>query len=399
MWIGSLKNNKTKPLEISVSTDPIKILGTYISHDRDKNNNLHFFLKIQKMETKLNIWLSRDLTLMGRTLLAKTLGISKLVYTASMLTVPQEVIKRVQMKLFNFLWKNKKDKIKREVLFQEMRQGGLKFPNFAITVKALRLSWIGRLSEKNPSTDAWRAIPNAFFQKYGGLNFLLKCNYNTKKLDKSVPLFYLEMLDYFQELCQVNQNSYESDLILWNNQDITIEGKSLYWRRWTDNGIYYIQDLLNENGKFLTFEEFNRKYNMSANFLNFFQTLASIPPILKSKAASTLRANNSVLDNSDTFDFSTEKTVLLSKMKCKDYYLLFQEKSKVTPSAVKSWVKHYSCIEDKWEKIFKNIPHLSIDNKLRQFSFKLLHRILVTKKELKRFKISESEDCFFCKFP
>ena len=106
------------------------------------------------METRLNIWLSRDLTLMGRTLLAKTLGISKLVYTASMLTVPQEVIKRVQTKLFNFLLKNKKDKVKREVLFQEMRKGGLNFPNFFITVKALCLSWIGRLLGKNSSTDA-----------------------------------------------------------------------------------------------------------------------------------------------------------------------------------------------------------------------------------------------------
>ena len=79
MWIGSLKNNKTKPLEIDVPADPIKTLGTYLSNDRDKNNNLNFYLKIQKMETKLNIWLSRDLTLMGRTLLAKTLGVSKLV--------------------------------------------------------------------------------------------------------------------------------------------------------------------------------------------------------------------------------------------------------------------------------------------------------------------------------
>ena len=138
------------------------------------------------METKLNIWLCRDLTLMGRSLLSKTLGISKLLYTTSMLTVPQEVIKRVQTKLFNFLWKNKKDKVKREVLDQEMRKGGINFPNFAITVKALRLSGIGRLLEKNNCGDAWKAIPNAFFEKYGGLNFLLKCNYYTKKLDKSV---------------------------------------------------------------------------------------------------------------------------------------------------------------------------------------------------------------------
>ena len=142
LWIGSLKNNKTKPLEINVSADPIKVLGTYNSHDCDKNNNLNFFLKIQKMETKLNIWLCRDLTLLERTLLSKTLGISKLVYTASMLTVPQEVIKRVQTKL------------KREFLYQEMSKGSLNFPNFAITVKALRLSWIGRLLEKNNCGDA-----------------------------------------------------------------------------------------------------------------------------------------------------------------------------------------------------------------------------------------------------
>ena len=109
LWIGSLKNNKSKPLEINVSTDPIKILGTYISHDSDENNNLNFFLKIQKMKTKLNIWLSRDLTLMARTLLAKTLGISKLVNTASMLTVPQEVLKRVQTKLFNFFMKKQNE--------------------------------------------------------------------------------------------------------------------------------------------------------------------------------------------------------------------------------------------------------------------------------------------------
>ena len=68
----------------------------------------------------------------------------------------------------------------------------------------------------------------------------------------------------------VNQDSYESDLILWNNQDITIEGKSLFWRRWAKNRIYYIQDILNENGKFLTFENFNQRYNnyVSLEFTN-----------------------------------------------------------------------------------------------------------------------------------
>ena len=46
---------------------------------------------------------------------------------------------------------------------------------------------------------------------------------------------------------------------------------------------------------------------MSVNFLNFFRILASIPPNFKSKAVSMLRPKNSVLDNSEIFDFSTEK--------------------------------------------------------------------------------------------
>ena len=108
---------------------------------------------------------------------------------------------------------------------------------------------------------------------------------------------------------------------------MTTEGKSLFWKRWDQNGIYFIQDILNENDKFLTFEEFNRMYNMSVNFLNRVQILASIPPNLKSKADSTLRPKNSVPDNSDIYDISTGKLVLLSKMKCKDYYLLFHENS------------------------------------------------------------------------
>ena len=112
------------------------------------------------METKLNVWLSLDLTLMGRTLLVKALGISKIVYSASILCVPEGVIKRVQEKLVSYLWRNKKDKIKRSVLYQRPCQGGLNFANVRTAVKALRLSWIGRLLSE--SSEAWKAIPNDY---------------------------------------------------------------------------------------------------------------------------------------------------------------------------------------------------------------------------------------------
>ena len=50
----------------------------------------------------------------------------------------------------------------------------------------------------------------------------------------------------------------------------------------------------------------------------------------------------------------------------------------------------------RWSKLFKNIYKISIDNKVRKFTFKLFHRILVTNKELKRFKIRNNDACFQC---
>ena len=110
MWIGSSKANKQKILNFECPRDPIKFLGTHVclSYDNVKNNNSNFSLKIQKMEIKLNIWLSRDLTLYGRTLLAKSLGISQLTYSASMLSVPESLIQQVQGKLFAFFVEKQK---------------------------------------------------------------------------------------------------------------------------------------------------------------------------------------------------------------------------------------------------------------------------------------------------
>ena len=61
-------------------------------------------------------------------MLVKSLGLSQLFYAASMLSVPETVIQQTQSKLFTFLWMNKRDKIKRQVLFRPLSKGGLSFP-------------------------------------------------------------------------------------------------------------------------------------------------------------------------------------------------------------------------------------------------------------------------------
>ena len=232
MWLGTIKHSRSKILEFKSTKDPIKVLGTFLSYNQNKNVEENFMNRIRKMKTKLNLWLSRDLTLYGKSLLAKTLGVSQLIYAASMLSVLTSVMKNVQTELFNFLWKNKKDKIKRLVMYQPLVEGGVNIVNFPAVVKSLRLAWISRFLSK--SQDSWKAIPNHYLSIHGGLQFLLKCNYNADDINNNLPTFYRELLQFFQEFKNKSKIFLYGNFLLWNNEAITIENKMLFWKSWFD---------------------------------------------------------------------------------------------------------------------------------------------------------------------
>ena len=102
------KDNRNKPLDLKWFHNPVKILGVYFSYNIKANNELNFDKKIQKLQTKLDMWNSLDLTIFGRAMLIKTLGISQVIYSVSNLDALKGIVEIVRTKSFKFLWKNKK---------------------------------------------------------------------------------------------------------------------------------------------------------------------------------------------------------------------------------------------------------------------------------------------------
>ena len=49
-------------------------------------------------------------------------------------------------------------------------------------------------------------------------------------------------------------------MILFNNKEILVGNRPFFLKDWFDSGIVSIQDILNENGKFLSFQEFQQIY-------------------------------------------------------------------------------------------------------------------------------------------
>ena len=66
LWLGKLKDRKDKPLGFKWSENPILALGVYFSYDKVKSDKCNFEEKLEKLEKTLNIWRSRDLTILGR---------------------------------------------------------------------------------------------------------------------------------------------------------------------------------------------------------------------------------------------------------------------------------------------------------------------------------------------
>ena len=76
------------------------------------------------------------MSLMGRILIVKSLGISKFIYIAAVTEINDIIINKIENMIYNFIWRDKKGKIKRKTLTGNYTSGGLQAPNINYVINA-----------------------------------------------------------------------------------------------------------------------------------------------------------------------------------------------------------------------------------------------------------------------
>ena len=102
--------------------------------------------------------------------------------------------------------------------------------------------------------------------------FLISCVSLTSIL-KLILLHFLELeinflIIYYTQFCQ---------FVLFNNKDILIGGRRIFYRSWLNKNVFLVQDLLGDDGKVLSYSEFFRKFRLNRNFLHYMQVVSVIP--------------------------------------------------------------------------------------------------------------------------
>ena len=226
---------------------------------------------------------------------------------------------------------------------------------------------------------------------------LLRVNYDPTHLN-FLPSFYQSILLYFNELKSLYNFDQAQDLILCNNKEIPVDGKALFFRESLNKGILSIQDLLDDTGRIMSYAEFKSRYAYKANFPQYYQVISAIPKNLLNKAKTSDRVRKELYSVENGIIQLDESTQLdLNKAKTCDFYKLFNVKTHtVEQTGPRRWNESLSMNGDSWEKAFTSLKNLCKETKLREFQFKLIHRIVVTIKELFRFGIKPDDDCLYC---
>ena len=130
---------------VKLSKDSFNMLGVELGRDVQKCLKANFHNKIEKIKKQMNIWSQRGLTLMGKVLISKSMGISNLIYSMTCLQSQDNVLENAPKIINHFIWNNKPSKIKHKTLIGNYDQGGIRAPDIFTFRQSLRLAWLSRL--------------------------------------------------------------------------------------------------------------------------------------------------------------------------------------------------------------------------------------------------------------
>ena len=89
---------------VNLLTNTIKILGIYFSYNKKLENEKNFLDHIANLQKVINIWEMRNLSLLGKIIIFKTLALSKIIHLALITNVPTATIELLNKIQKDFLW-------------------------------------------------------------------------------------------------------------------------------------------------------------------------------------------------------------------------------------------------------------------------------------------------------
>ena len=370
--------------------DELKILGITFCRNNNNITSNNILPILPKISFEVAQWRRRNLTLMGKITVVKSLLLSKLVHILSALPDPTaEDIKQINNIFFKFIWNIGTDKIKRVKIVQSYINDGLKMIDLKSFVNSLKISWLKRLYW------AQIGVPWAHFAKHDLPPVEDLVTFGSTKLQdlktKIQNAFWRDVVSSWAEFLRV----YTPDNLevltdkLWYSDHTRF--KRTIVKDWNNKGFRFILDLFcKDTGFLLTREMINEKFGLNMTFLCYSSLVRSIPidirnacwknikhPVIPYKVALLSR-------NSETSRIAYNKFI----------FALFVKYGSVPDALERKWARDAGTMV---KGTLLDIRNSTKNIYLQTFHYRIVNRIISTNTFLFRIGLSENPSCSFCK--
>ena len=166
----------------------------------------------------------------------------------------------------------------------------------------------------------------------------------------------------------------------------------MFWKCWFDKGIHRIGDIV-KNETFLTYVELQEQYGKELHFLKYYSLLSAIPSNWK-------QVIKSVKIKTPTHQHTSLAKLMNTQNPCKSMTQKFIESmdaNKVSCKTFMGWQDTFGEISpEEWQTIFELPYRVTLEVRVRNFQYKLLHRIVYFNDKLYRWGKVPSQKCDHC---
>ena len=361
--------------------------------------DLNYKEKLKKMEQTVNCWKTRNLSLIGRVCVIKTLVLPQLIYLFSVLSIklPRSFFNMLNKLFFKFIWNGGKDRVQRKVMCNDYIQAGLKMVDPLSFATAQKMMWVKLLLDDDYDAP-WKCIELSFLENFNqDVQILWRSHAPESVLNSLGNIQLAEALRswyLFREEATVEYYGNKfSELsacqVLWYNRSIRSKSKHhFFYPSWYNKNVMTISDLFNPPlpGHKL-FEELILDFGIPVtDRRKFYFLIQNIPEEW---------INNFDPDIVGVHETIVHKLVNTKKVPKNTYKLLLG--SHTPNKRYAFWRENLPVpIAIDWEEVHNTIFFCTIETKLRSFYFKIFHKAIALNDFLFKIKRKESPNCSLC---
>ena len=321
LWVGAMcKSEKRMCKEYNLDWDqtPLTILGVTFTAEVFDIWDYNIEDILHKVNSLINIWSKRKLTLPGKITVIKSLILSK--FTHLFLALPNppgDFLKILERKMYKFFWSNGTDRISRKNIIKNIHAGGLRMVNVSVFITSLKVTWLRRLIIFSDN-DNWSILSRINLNKLFSLGDAYS---NTVIKDICNPFWKNVLESWIQYIRSVKTDSLVKIMYspLWGNTQINENGNYIV-NEWYNKGIRNVMDLIDENGLIYEFQELKQRYDIPGTYLDYIRLINKIPKRWRDVIKEDSRKNASLRYN---VQVNCYVFYLLRKRRgCRDIYMI-----------------------------------------------------------------------------